>query len=49
VGRFRVIRKDLDHRSSIYGDYVDGSEAIALALKSVTAQECQKLVRLMRL
>ena len=23
IGRFRVIRKDEDHRSSIYGDYVD--------------------------
>ncbi len=23
VGRFRVIRKDRDHRSSLYGDYVD--------------------------
>jgi len=23
TGRFRVIRKDEDHRSSIYGDYVD--------------------------
>lgn len=23
VGRFQVIRKDEDHRSSIYGDYVD--------------------------
>src|SRR6187551_971003 len=25
VGRFEVIRKDEDHRSSIYGDYVDDS------------------------
>jgi lipoprotein-anchoring transpeptidase ErfK/SrfK len=25
VGRFQVIRKDEDHRSSIYGDYVDAS------------------------
>ena len=24
-GRFRVIRKDEDHRSSVYGDYVDAS------------------------
>lgn len=24
VGRFQVIRKDVDHRSSLYGDYVDG-------------------------
>jgi lipoprotein-anchoring transpeptidase ErfK/SrfK len=23
TGRFRVIRKDIDHRSSLYGDYVD--------------------------
>jgi lipoprotein-anchoring transpeptidase ErfK/SrfK len=25
TGRFRVIRKDEDHRSSLYGDYVDNS------------------------
>jgi hypothetical protein len=25
VGRFQVIRKDEDHRSSVYGDYVDDS------------------------
>jgi lipoprotein-anchoring transpeptidase ErfK/SrfK len=25
TGRFQVIRKDEDHRSSIYGDYVDAS------------------------
>ncbi len=25
VGRFQVIRKDEDHRSSVYGDFVDGS------------------------
>src|SRR5215470_4941273 len=25
VGRFQVIRKDEDHHSSIYGDYVDDS------------------------
>lgn len=25
VGRFQVIRKDVDHRSSLYGDYVDDS------------------------
>ncbi len=24
TGRFRVIRKDVDHRSSLYGAYVDG-------------------------
>jgi lipoprotein-anchoring transpeptidase ErfK/SrfK len=23
IGRFRVIRKDVDHRSSLYGDYVN--------------------------
>jgi lipoprotein-anchoring transpeptidase ErfK/SrfK len=28
VGRFRVIRKDEDHRSSVYGDYVDASGRI---------------------
>ncbi len=25
TGSFRVMEKDLDHRSSIYGDFVDGS------------------------
>lgn len=25
IGRFSVIRKDQDHRSSLYGDYVDNS------------------------
>ena len=25
VGRFQVIRKDEDHRSSVYGDYVNGT------------------------
>jgi lipoprotein-anchoring transpeptidase ErfK/SrfK len=25
LGRFRVIRKDIDHRSSLYGSYVDDS------------------------
>src|ERR671930_1030812 len=25
TGRFRVIRKDEDHHSSLYGDYVDNS------------------------
>ena len=24
IGRFRVIRKDIDHTSSLYGDYVYG-------------------------
>jgi len=28
TGRFRVIRKDEDHRSSIYGDYLDASGKI---------------------
>jgi lipoprotein-anchoring transpeptidase ErfK/SrfK len=28
VGRFAVIRKDIDHRSSLYGNYVDGSGRI---------------------
>jgi lipoprotein-anchoring transpeptidase ErfK/SrfK len=31
TGRFRVIRKDEDHRSGIYGDYVDDSGAIVMA------------------
>ena len=31
VGRFRVIRKDEDHRSSIYGDYVDDSDRVVKA------------------
>ena len=31
VGKFRVIRKDEDHRSSIYGDYVDESGRIVKA------------------
>jgi lipoprotein-anchoring transpeptidase ErfK/SrfK len=31
VGRFRVIRKDRNHRSSLYGDYVDASGAIVKA------------------
>jgi len=31
TGRFRVIRKDEDHRSSIYGDYVDESGRIVKA------------------
>lgn len=28
TGRFRVIRKDVDHRSGLYGDYVDRSGRI---------------------
>ena len=31
VGRFQVIRKDKDHRSSIYGDYVDASGKVVKA------------------
>ena len=31
TGRFEVIRKDEDHRSSIYGDYVDGSGKVVKA------------------
>ena len=31
VGRFRVIRKDEDHRSSLYGDYVDESGDVVKA------------------
>lgn len=31
TGRFRVTRKDIDHRSSLYGDYVDGSGKIVRA------------------
>jgi len=28
TGRFRVIRKDIDHRSGLYGDYVDADGRI---------------------
>jgi lipoprotein-anchoring transpeptidase ErfK/SrfK len=31
VGRFRVIRKDRDHRSGLYGDYVDSANRIVKA------------------
>jgi lipoprotein-anchoring transpeptidase ErfK/SrfK len=31
VGRFQVIRKDEDHRSSLYGDYVDDSGGVVKA------------------
>ena len=31
VGHFEVIRKDEDHRSSIYGDYVDASGKVVKA------------------
>ena len=31
TGRFRVIRKDEDHRSSVYGDYVDASGGVVKA------------------
>jgi len=31
IGRFQIIRKDEDHRSSLYGDYVDGSGKVVKA------------------
>jgi lipoprotein-anchoring transpeptidase ErfK/SrfK len=31
VGRFQVIRKDIDHRSSLYGNYVDDSGRVVKA------------------
>jgi lipoprotein-anchoring transpeptidase ErfK/SrfK len=31
LGRFRVIRKDVDHRSSLYGNYVDDSGRVVKA------------------
>ena len=31
VGRFQVIRKDEEHRSSVYGDYVDDSGRVVKA------------------
>ena len=31
IGRFQVIRKDEDHRSSLYGDYVDTSGKVVKA------------------
>jgi lipoprotein-anchoring transpeptidase ErfK/SrfK len=31
IGRFSVIRKDIDHRSSLYGSYVDDSGRIVKA------------------
>ena len=31
VGRFQVTRKDEDHRSSVYGDYVDDSGRVVKA------------------
>jgi lipoprotein-anchoring transpeptidase ErfK/SrfK len=31
TGRFRVIRKDIDHRSGLYGDYVDRSGRVVRA------------------
>jgi lipoprotein-anchoring transpeptidase ErfK/SrfK len=31
VGRFQVIRKDEEHRSSVYGDYVDGTGHVVKA------------------
>ena len=31
LGRFRVTRKDIDHTSSLYGDYVDSSGGVVVA------------------
>ena len=31
IGHFQVIRKDVDHRSSLYGDYVDASGRVVKA------------------
>ena len=31
IGRFQVIRKDEDHRSSVYGDYVDAAGKVVKA------------------
>ena len=31
IGHFQVIRKDVDHRSSLYGDYVDDLRQIVKA------------------
>ncbi|MGI8956142.1 MAG: L,D-transpeptidase [Chthoniobacterales bacterium] len=31
IGHFRVIRKDLDHTSGLYGDYVDDSGRVVVA------------------
>jgi lipoprotein-anchoring transpeptidase ErfK/SrfK len=31
IGRFQVIRKDIDHRSSLYGDYLNASGRIVKA------------------
>lgn len=31
TGRFTVIRKDIDHRSSLYGDYVDNAGRVVRA------------------
>jgi len=31
IGRFSVIRKDIDHRSSLYGNYVDDSGRVVKA------------------
>jgi lipoprotein-anchoring transpeptidase ErfK/SrfK len=38
VGKFRVIRKDQDHRSSLYGDYVDDSGRVVKANVDVRKQ-----------
>jgi lipoprotein-anchoring transpeptidase ErfK/SrfK len=31
IGRFRILRKDVDHRSSLYGDYADASGRVVNA------------------
>ena len=31
VGNFRVIRKDINHRSGLYGDYVDANGRVVMA------------------
>lgn len=38
IGRFRVIRKDEDHRSSLYGDYVDNAGRVVRANVDVRRQ-----------
>src|SRR5437879_9052424 len=41
IGRFQVIRKDENHRSSVYGDYVDDSGHVVKA--NVDARRDSKL------
>jgi len=40
TGRFSVMRKDQDHRSSIYGDYVDKADHVVVA--NVDVRKTQK-------